>query len=363
MKKYLILIALFFTSVYQTAFAFEFSSYGSITYKSSDDHDGNNFSISQVELVAQRDLSDKTYAILDILFELNQHETATEIERLSINTALTDTLEIGVGRFMQPLGFWNFNFSHGTLSQDTVSRPYLVDIEHHEKAFLPSHLIGLLIRGESNNWSYSFGIGNTDAIDSSAVVAMSGSSSVTPLNSNPPNDELTMIFRGTYKFADALELGLMFGSHSFSEISDTGLVSEGEVLFEEQYVAVDFYYNLSSFYIFGEYYQIQIDDNQDMVGGGITPNSDSYDATAYYIQAGYRATPKLRFAVRYESLEYDDNSTLFQVQSIDSRTESTFSINYLHEESNIIRLEVKQEEPDATDSETIYSLQWYFYLL
>lgn len=366
-NKCIILVLIVF-SFSQPVFAFEFSAYGSINYISGDAHNHNNFSITQVELIAQRDLSEKTYAILDILFEQEQGETHAEVERLSINRTFSDAFEVGIGRFMQPLGFWNHNFAHGALSQDTVSRPYLIDIEHHEKAFLPSHLIGILFRGESDNWSYSLGFGNTDGIDSSATATPppnNDTSTVTPLSSNPPNDELTVIFRGTYAVTDSLELGLMLGSHTFSEISkgSSGMVDEGEVMFEEQYVAFDFIYNFSSFYLFGEYYEIEIDDNQDISGGLITPNSETYNATAYYIQAGYRINPGFRLAVRYETLEYDDNATLFQVQEIDSRTETTFAISYLPEESNIIRFEVKQEDPDAADSETIYSLQWYFYLL
>lgn len=365
MKNKRIILAGLLATIANPLHAFEFSAYGSIAYVSGDSHNHNNFSINQVELIAQRDLSEKTYMIMDILFEQEQGETKAEIERLSINRSFSSTFEVGLGRYMQPLGFWNHNFSHGALSQDTVSRPYLVNLEHHEKGFLPSHLIGVLFRGEGDNWTYNFGLGNTDGIDSSDTAATSGSSTVNPLSSNPPNDELTIIFRGTYSLSDTFELGFMLGSHSYSEISEasTGLVEEGEVLFEQQYVAFDFIFNTTSFYLFGEYYIIEFDDNPDITGGGFTPNPDTYNATSYYIQAGYRYNPGLRFAVRFESLDYDDNATLFQIQSIDSRTETIFAISYLPEESNIIRFEVKQENSDFTDSETIYSLQWYFYLL
>jgi len=345
--------------------AFEFSAYGSISYISGEKSDHNNFAISQVELTAQRDLSEKTYAILDILFDADRDEIQTEIERLSINRIFADSFELGFGRFMQPLGFWNHNFSHGALSQDTISRPYLVNIEHHDKGFLPSHIVGALVRGEGNNWTYALGIGNTDGIDSSATAALSGPSTVSPMNSGPPNDELTIVFRGTYTLLDSLELGLMVGSHNYSEISEgnIGLVNDGEVLFEEKYAAADFYLNFESFYVFGEYYEIKIDDNPQLSGGGFTANPETYSASAYYVQAGYRFGQNFRVAARFETLDYDNNATLFQVQSIDSRSESTFAISYLPEASNIIRFEVKQENPDASKSETIYSLQWYFYLL
>ncbi|WP_455376004.1 hypothetical protein [Kaarinaea lacus] len=365
MKTYRIYLALILLLFCKYSLAFEFSAYGSVSYISGDDHNHNNFAISQVELTAQRDLSEKTYAILDILFDMDQDSLTTEVERLSINRVFSNSLEIGFGRFMQPLGFWNHNFSHGTLSQDTISRPYLINIEHHEKGFLPSHVIGGLIRGETDDWTYSLGIGNTDGVDSSNTASLTGPTTVSPLNSNPPNDELSIIFRGTYALMDSLELGLMVGSHNYSEISEgnIGLVNDGEVLFEEQYIAVDFYYNSDSFYLFGEYYNIKVDDNQTLTGGGFSANNDTYNATAYYVQAGYRIAQNFRIAVRYESLDYDDNATLFQVQSIDKRTESILAVSYLPEDSNIIRFEVKQENPEDSKSETIYALQWYFYLL
>jgi len=363
-RNILALVLMFISNI---SLAFEFSAYGSISYVSGDAEDHNNFAISQVELVAQRDLSEKTYAILDILFDLHRDELSTEVERLSINRVISESFEIGFGRFMQPLGFWNQNFSHGALSQDTISRPYFINLEHHEKGFLPSHVIGALFRGESKDWTYSLGIGNTDGIDSSetAPLVPTGPSRVSPLNSNPPNDELSAMFRGTYKLTDSFELGAMLGSHKYSEISEgnIGLVNDGEVLFEEEYVAVDFYFNSESFYLFGEYYNISVDDNLSLAGGGFTANNDTYNATSYYVQAGYRIEQNFRIALRYESLDYDDNATLFLVQSIDKRTESTLAISYLPEASNIIRFEVKQENPVASKSETVYALQWYFYLL
>lgn len=362
-----IIVALILLLASNVCVAFEFSSYGSVTYASNDNDTQNNFSLSQIELIAQRDLSERTYAIIDILFEFEESEVNPEVERLSINRAISDTFEVGLGRFMQPLGFWNHNFSHGALSQDTISRPFLINIEHHERAFLPSHLIGVLLRGETNQWTFNLGAGNSDGINSAAVKATTGPSTVNPINSNPPNNELTIIFHSTYAISDMIEVGLTLGKHNISEVSDgtSGFVDNGEVLFEEQYAAFDFSFNASAFYLFGEYYQIQIDDNQNFDGGasGITANPDTYDATAYYIQGGYRLTPNLRFAARYESLDYDDNATLFQVQRINSRTESTLAVSYLLEESNILRFEAKKEEPDGSKSQTTYALQWYFYLL
>ena len=351
-------LTLFSSSIY----AFEFSAFASASYLSGDD-EHNNFTLGHLELVGQRNLSEQTYAIIDVIFEAHNSHSSTEIERLSINRTFSDTFEIGIGRYMQPLGFWNHNFAHGSLSQTTISRPFMIDIEHHDKGFLPSHLIGLLMKGETDSWTYQFGIGNTDSIDSSPAIGPSGPARIKPINTDAPNNDLTLIFRSTYAVTDNFELGLMLGSHKYSEISDAGLIEYGEVLFEEQFASLDFNYSYGDFHTFAEYYSMRFDDNQDLSGGSIIANDDTYNASAYYIQVGYRVMPDLTISTRYESLDYDDNATLFLVQGIVSQTQTLLALSYMLEESNILRFEAKQVEPDVGDSDTIIALQWYFFLL
>jgi len=360
LRVLLTVFALYFFS--PGTYAFEFSVFANATYMNGDE-EHNNFTLGQLELVAQRNLSEKTYTIIDVIFQSHSSHVNTEIERLSINRELTDYLEIGIGRYMQPLGFWNHNFSHGSLSQTTISRPYLIDIEHHDKGFLPSHLIGVLLKGESESWSYQFGAGNTDTIDSSPAIVPSGPATVRPTNTDAPGDKLTLILRGTYAISDNLEVGFTLGSHNYTEVSDSGLVEKGEVLVEEKYGSLDFNYNSDSFFIFSEYYSMQYDDNQDLSGGTVTANTDSYNATAYYVQAGYRLTQDLTISARYESLDYDKDATLFLIQGLVPRTDSVLALSYMLEDSNVLRFEAKRVEPDVGDGESIYALQWYFFLL
>lgn len=354
-----VLIAVLLVSFSSSVSALEFSGFASATYVSGDD-ENNNFALGKAELITEHNLSDKTYGILDIVFETEGGETIPEIERLSINHTINKLFVIGAGRYMEPLGFWNHNFAHGSLAQHTVSRPYLLEIEQHEKGFLPSHLIGLLIQGESDSWSYQFSMANGSGVDSSG--ASSGATRVFPLNNESPGDALTTLLRATYLVSDNLELGLTLSSNEFTETSDTGgLVNRGELPFKEKFVAIDFNYNLASFYLFGESYFMQFDDNVDMTT--VTPNPDTYDATAYYMQFGYRATNKLTLVTRYESLDFDSNATLFTVQDIVPLTRTILGFNYALESSNSIRFEAQQTDPDGGDSNTIYYLQWFFYML
>ena len=345
--------------------AFEFSLATGVTFVSGDDEQ-KNFAIGQVELLAEHNISDKTYAVVDVMFDSTRYETETEIERLSVNRVVNDSFQFGVGRYTKPLGFWNHNFSHGSLSQHTVSRPYLIDIEEEDKGFLPSHLVGLLLRGESDSWTYQFAVANTDAIDSSNAAMGSGSAVVFPLNNESPGDDLTLLFRTTFLATDNLEFGLTLGSHNFTETGGSGLVAENEVLFEQSYAALDFNFNTKSFYMFGEYYFVQFDDNPDIVSSPpaiVQANPDTYDATAYYLQLGFRATETLTLVTRYESLEFDDNATIMVVQNIVPQNQTVVGFNYALEQSNAIRFEVKDVEPEVGESDTIYSLQWFFFLL
>ena len=150
------------------------------------------------------------------------------------------------------------------------------------------------------------------------------------------------------------------------ETSNSGLVAESEVLFEQSYAALDFNFSTESFYMFGEYYFMQYDDNPDIVSTPpsiVQANPETYDVTAYYLQLGYRATDALTFVTRYESLEFDDNATIMLVQDIVPQTRTIVGFNYALEQSNAIRFEVKDIEPDVGEPDTIYSLQWFFYLL
>ena len=345
-----------------TSQAVEFSVFGDVQFVSGLE-DENNFALGSVDIVTQHNLSDKTYAIVDILFEIDQNHIDTEIERLSINHSVSDKFEIGVGRYMKPLGFWNHNFVHGSLSQHTVTRPFLIEIEDTERGFLPSHLIGLLMGGESRNWTYQFAVANTDGVDSSDVVAGTGPAAVFPLNNMAPNDAITLFLRTTYRVTDSFELGFMASSHNYTEVSDAGLVSNGEVLFEQNFVSLDFNYFGKHFYTFAEYYYNQYEDNQDLSGGGLSANPDPYNATAYYIQLGYYITRNLTVVTRYESLEYDDNATLFLSQAIVPQTEALIGLNLLLEESHALRFEAKQIDPEVGESENVYYAQWFFYLL
>jgi hypothetical protein len=62
-------------------------------------------------------------------------------------------------------------------------------------------------------------------------------------------------------------------------------------------------------------------------------------------------------------LDFDSGSTFFDIQGIVPEKRNLVTLNYRIEESNVLRLEARQENRENQDSEMIYGLQWFFYLL
>lgn len=68
-----------------------------------------------------------------------------EIERLQLGWRFGDS-KAWLGRFHNPIGYWNTQFHHGAYLQTSITRPAIVDYED-DNGVLPMHLAGLLIEG------------------------------------------------------------------------------------------------------------------------------------------------------------------------------------------------------------------------
>ena len=83
-----------------------------------------------------------------------------EIERLQFGWRIGKS-KAWLGRFHNPIGYWNTQFHHGAYLQTSVSRPAIVEYEEHD-GVLPMHLTGLLIEGirerDDRGLGYAFAI-------------------------------------------------------------------------------------------------------------------------------------------------------------------------------------------------------------
>lgn len=61
-----------------------------------------------------------------------------------------------LGRFHNPIGYWNTQFHHGAYLQSSASRPAIVEYEDDD-GILPTHLTGLLIEGIKDRDGHGIG--------------------------------------------------------------------------------------------------------------------------------------------------------------------------------------------------------------
>lgn len=79
-----------------------------------------------------------------ILGEVFLTEDNIEAERLQIGYDFTPLTTTWLGRYHNPLGYWNTQYHHGTYLQTSISRPEIAELEHNGGLF-PSHISGLLL--------------------------------------------------------------------------------------------------------------------------------------------------------------------------------------------------------------------------
>lgn len=349
--------------VAQTASAVEFSLFGSAAYSTHSHEKG--FSLGPIDLIAEQTVSGTTKVAAEILIEDGEHGVEIDIERFNITKMLGESHEIKLGRFVKPLGFWNHNFFHGSLSQDTVTRPFFFEyVEQHEGIF-PSHLVGAVFAGETESFTYQFALANSNGID------MTGGEEgdhfeLRSLNIGDPSSDKTMVLRGTWQTIDSLELGFMFLNNQVVQTSEDslpaiGTTTYGDTLFDQTVFGLDFNYRWNKFYTFGEYYMLSMKDNQSLVGA----QSGSYDAKAHYWQIGYKFTDTISMAFRTESLTYSPGNTYLELLGLPQESHNLIAFHYRIEESNSIRVEFRAEDKKGPDAEKVSSinLQWFFYLL
>jgi len=347
--------ALMSALVISPAHAVEFGIFGDVNYMDSDAKGATNaFSIGPLDLYAMQSIDDKTRAFIEIVFENDGEGFVLDIERLWIKRALTDEVNVGAGRFHSPLGYWNTNFHHGALLQDTVSRPGFLEYEDGASAILPLHYVGLEADGSiemgAGELGYTVFVGNGPSYDTSGGFGMG---EIDINNISDSNRAKSPGFRVTYATdAYPVQVGV-FGM--LNDVAESGAgVSYGSTLVKQSIFGLDLKYSGEHLDVMGEYYNLK---NDDKVG-----TAGSHTGTAYYLQFGYQLTEVIKPVYRYESLEFDDTDAYFNILGTMQETRHVFALRYDLSDTNALKFEVSRLDPKTGDSETRYGLQWAFML-
>ncbi len=100
--------------------------------------------------------------VLGEFFVSSAEDRGTHFERLQLGWQLRENGVAWVGRFHNPLGYWNTQYHHGNYLETSITRPGIAAYEH-DGGVLPMHLVGLLwqsgLRKEEQRYGLDLAVG------------------------------------------------------------------------------------------------------------------------------------------------------------------------------------------------------------
>ena len=361
---------------YSAAFAVEFSLFGDVNIHNSDNEDeSSSFSIGQIDLIANQEISPKSSVVVELVLEHegNENNAKVDVEQFAIVREISEETQIGMGRFHTPLGIWNTSYHHGSLIQDTVSRPFFLDFED-SGGVLPVHFVGLGINGDISAFNYQFMMGNSSGLNTEHDPLQPTSRELIVFNQDDLSNKKAYVLRtGLGHLDHSAEIGLNYMS---THVLETGLAradpnfapltAQGETLFDQIIIGLDLHWEVGNFYILSEIYQIKTSDNPQLFRNDVNiSNPEEYTADAAYVQLSYTIQESVTLSVRYESLKFEAGNTYMNELGVEPEQRNVAVVSYHIEESNSLRFEINQSNIDnlAQDTYLRYVLQWYFLLI
>lgn len=345
--------------------AFEFSAMGDASYNTSNATGASDhFAIGGLDSFVRKEIDKKTEAFVEYVFENDGSGFVLDVERMYVKRHLNENNRIGIGRFHSPLGYWNNTFHHGVIMQDTVSRPSFLDFEDGDNAILPTHAIGLWFEGAAGPVGYELAVANNTFISTGAFTEIGIG------NVQDYNDAKTFFGRLTYAPNDDLHIGVFGKSGDIIE-DDSGAssfgLSPGDTIVSQTITGADVRYNYDKMYLMAEYFNLDNSASSAVKAStptastttGTTPSNTSGSGSAYYVQAGYQATPKLRPVIRYESSKHD-NDAYFSTLNKPEYTANVVALRYDLDDSNALTFQYKKTSPKGGDDVTEMVLDWAF---
>lgn len=119
--------------------------------KHTSDKNENFFAIGQYDLFITSRLNDRISFLGETVFEIPEgsSEMIVDVERLLVKYSISDLLNISLGKYHTPIGYWNTAYHHGKFLHTTPFRPDIFRWED-EAGILPLHQIGVKIDGNLN---------------------------------------------------------------------------------------------------------------------------------------------------------------------------------------------------------------------
>ncbi|MFV2055821.1 MAG: hypothetical protein ACC707_05100 [Thiohalomonadales bacterium] len=377
-KLSVLIFLLVFSAIPSTPlYAVEFSLFGDVNIIGSDNEgESTSFVLGQIDLIANQEISPTTSVVVELVLESGiDANTATnttniDVERFAITKKLSENTEIGLGRFHTPIGIWNTSFHHGSLIQDTVSRPFFLDFED-SGGVMPVHMVGVSLNGNKNFFNYQMMVGNNNGMNTSKDPTRVTSSELIVFNNIDLSNNKSYAIRTGFEFLKhSAEFGLNYLNGDILETGDPSkppapLTAQGELLFNQEIIGMDLHWEFGDFYILTEIYQINTTENPDLPASGVIGATGLYSADAAYFQFSYLPTDRLTLSLRYETLTFEIDNRYMTTLGKFPEERNVAVLSYQMEESNALRLEFNQSTLDnpTNDSSLSFTVQWYFLLI
>ena len=361
-NKYLALFGLIMITGIPAAQAVDFGAFGDVSYQgTTEKNTADSFVQGQFDLYTTQKIDPKTKVFVEMVFEAGDDNAyGLDLERLNITRQLTPGLSLAWGRFHTPIGYWNTAYHHGALIQDTVLRPTFLDFEDGSGAIFPTHIIGIMADGKvstgGGDLNYMLAVGNGSSINTDSP----GNTEIDVHNVADTQDKKMVVGAVNYNLSSVpLRIGVFALHDPFAE-SGTGSFSGAATnsdLIGMSVWGADVRYASHGFDMIAESYNIT---NKDKVG-----NAGSNDASAYYVQFGYRVTDQFKTIYRFENVDYLAKDPYFQYLGTPEGSRHVVDLRYDLDDTNALKLEVARFEPvqSGMKSYTFYALQWAFLML
>jgi hypothetical protein len=201
MKKKVLLIVSHLICTYVLAQQTTFKGFTDLNYSVSNKN--NHFALGEYDQFINSQLTDHLSFLGEAVFTLEEKDFEVYVMRANATYTVSNYFKVGIGRYHNPIGYWNTAYHHGVVIQPTINRPdpFIFD---HMGGMMPTHTMGLQVSGDfitRFNFGYDLLIGN--GIGSTPVMDNNSQKSVTVNLHFEPVKNFKVILSGYHDFISA----------------------------------------------------------------------------------------------------------------------------------------------------------------
>ncbi|MBI1807339.1 MAG: hypothetical protein HYR76_09850 [Ignavibacteria bacterium] len=310
------------------------------------------FALGQFDLFATSNINDRIDVLSELVFEAGEgsSEIGVDLERIEIGYAFSDWLNIRMGRFHTPLGYYANAFHHGRIMESAIDRPMLLEFED-AGGLIPAHAVGIWGRGQVfptfGVLKYNAGVvtGEKISVDEHSLA----------INLNTDDNTNKAIFASLAVEPTVLNNIGIGGSLYNSIVNGYNLSAPDTAIIEvnQTIIGGNLYYDELPLQLIAEYYAMLNKDH-------IVQPSKNYASSGYFVQCAYEFEKKYRPYFRLEHImpEYGDPYTtaLFGTNEL---TQWTVGFRYNLAAESAIKVEARSHS-DGNTSFAIFGAQWSF---